>query len=138
MKLPNYLALILLLVCGQALAEGRAKPWHDPAAVPIITRLSLEQIANAIRTGAKEREWTYANEKPGYVELSIAPRDHLLKLALSYDSRQYRLSYLDSRNLNYSEENGQRLLHPSAPSWANNLISAINIQLLRATPLEQE
>lgn len=127
---------LTLLLANPAVGMDRKAPWRDRAPEPLLTQLTAQQVHDAIVAGAGEREWKVADDKPGHLELMVEPRSHMLKVAVDYDTRQYAIRYVDSRELNYVEENGQRLLHPTAASWVDNLASAINIQLLRATPAE--
>lgn len=135
--MKEWLAGLLLLVSSStALAAGREVRLHEWPAVGMLTRLSPDAIHAAVKAGATERKWQVTSERPGYIELQITPRSHALSVSVSYDTNQYQVRYVASENLNFREERGQRYLHPSAISWVDNLISAINIQLLRAVPLE--
>ena len=136
MRLHQLLAPILLLTCSVASAWDRAEPWHDPPPVPLLTRLSLQQVHDAIIAGGRTREWKVAGDQPGRLELMVEPRAHMLKVAVEYSTRQYAITYLDSRELSYREVAGAKVLHPSAISWVDNLIGAINIELLRSVPEE--
>lgn len=121
---PLLLLLALLLSCGQAHA-GRAE-IVDPPPVSIPAGLSQEQVVKDIRRALIGRGWSVKAEQPGEIDSELHLREHVASIKLAYDASEVRLSFVDSRNLDYKEKGGKRYIHSNYLGWIGYLVQDLN------------
>ena len=121
---PLLLLLALLFPHAQAVA-GRAE-IADPPPVAIPAGLSQEQVMKDIRRALIGRGWTVKAERPGEMDAELHLRNHIAFIKLAYDASDVRLSFVDSRNLDYKEKNGKRYIHSNYLGWVGYLVQDLN------------
>lgn len=113
-------SLVLVLVIA---ASCRAAPVYDVIQVPFDTQrsVSMTELGRAIRAAAADRGWTTKTISRGRIEARISTRNLLAVVDISYNRRNFSITYKDSRNLNYDGVN----IHSKYNSWVRNLANDI-------------
>lgn len=121
-----------LLILPVALLLMAATPLVDPAPVPVPAGLDDKAIAKSIRLGGAQRGWLVTRQDPGAMELTLNIRTHMAKVGVKYDTKSIQFTYLDSTNLDYEVNKGNRYIHRNYPKWVNNLVNDVSVQLALA------
>jgi hypothetical protein len=121
------LALSLFAFSGNALA--RSAPLVDPAPVEVPAGLTADQVAKEIKRALLGRGWAVTGEQPGRIDSTLHLRTHTAVIRVDYDTRQVRLAYVDSNELEYKEKKGKRSIHPNYLGWVDNVARDIKINL---------
>lgn len=122
--------LLWLLIPTFLLLMGlRQAPLVDPDPITIPAGLSAQDVARAIKMSLINRTWTVTREAPGEIDATLNLRDHVARIAITYDDAQVRIAYLSSENLKFEEKRGTRYIHKNYLSWINNLTGDISRQL---------
>ena len=119
------LALFTLFSIQPAFA---AKPIEDLIDVPIParvdnSRMSLEDVKEAIIAGCRYKGWAPVLVEEGRFEASIHVRKHFAKVEIPFDANTYSIRYLDSQNLDFDPE--KRKIHRNYNKWVILLSEAI-------------
>ena len=118
-----FLALQLvaaLLGAAGTLGCGRLAPLRDPAAIGF-NRLSAADVESAIVAGSLQRGWIPQKIRPGLIRATLHVRQHTATVDINYDEDTFRISYLNSSNLNYEVSGNQAYIHRNYNSWVDNL-----------------
>lgn len=120
------LGMAMALVVGSAIARNTeiyAPPqilWST-ASVP-----AQQQLRDRIVSAGQSLGWMVSKEEPGRLELSYDKQGkHQVTIAVQYDTTGYKIDYLSSVNLDFSEANGVRKIHPNYNRWIRNLVKRI-------------
>ena len=120
-----WLAIISLLFsgCGKLnTIQGLDDTHYFEKSVP------QSRVAKAIRMGASRKGWRTRKVKNGLIIANITVRGkYFVSVYISYDSKGYKISYKDSRNLKYNPANNS--IHPSYNKWTRILEKNINYEL---------
>jgi hypothetical protein len=122
----------LLLAPMLVLLMAMTKPLVDPEPVAVPAGLSDKAVAKAVRVGVSQRGWAITKEEPGYMEATLHLRTHMARIGITYDTRQVKIRYLESENLDYTMKNGVPQIHRNYLSWISNVVLDINVQLQAA------
>lgn len=114
------LTYLLLVPLAFMLMGARNIPLVDPAPIAVPAGLTLKEVSVAVRTGLSKRNWVVSKDDAGRMEATLNVRRHMLRIALTYDKSNVRMSYLASENLLYEEKNGVKLIHKKVPQWLSN------------------
>ena len=130
----------LLLVAILAVAGCRTAPIYNaqnvafaPAASSAKS-VSMRDVQNAIIRAGASRDWTFEEQAAGHLIGKVTVRGkHYAEVDVLFDQESFTINYRNSRNLNYSAENGA--IHPNYNSWVNLLQKAIQreVTTLKAT-----
>ncbi len=120
----SLLALCLLITVG---CSVNIKPVLNIDNGVIPTGLKITDIENAIIMAGAPRGWVITKSSPGQLIGELNVRKHMAKVQINYTSTSYKISYLDSQNLNHS--NAQ--IHKSYNRWVSTLKSDIYLELTR-------
>lgn len=126
LRLTAFTALFLLVACA-----GRLAQLDEPAPIIVPSGLSEEQVNDAIIKGLYRRGWMVSREEPGRIIADLHLRDHFARINIDYDTSEVVIRYADSRNLDYSVEGGQKMIHTNFNSWLFNLSGDIRNELIR-------
>ena len=118
-----------LFAAAAVLAACAAEPMVSPPTVAIPANVPASEVERII---AVQNEWTVTERKPGLIMLRYSPRDFWVNTAVTYDSQQITITYVDSNNLEYGTENGRPVIHPNYNRWVNNLAHDLRAQLAAA------
>ena len=121
--ITSLIAMFALVNNAQA---ARRAPLADPEPMQFGCKLSMEQAENAIKSGLRERQWTYKKKQPGLIEGKIVVRGkHTLWIDIAYTQHSFDINYKNSDNLNYRvDDDGMRYLHPNGNSWMHNVVTS--------------
>lgn len=125
-------AYLLLIPLAVLLMGARGAPLVEPEPLAVPAGLKAADVSKAIRTGIATRNWIVAKDENGVIDATLNNREHVLKIAIHYDPKQVKVSYVSSENLNFSEKNGQRFIHKKYTQWTQNVVADIarELQLL--------
>jgi len=125
----TLVATVLFAVSGVASARLAEVTDPDPVAVP--AGMEQAKLVKAIKLAVLARKWQVTKEEPGYLEVTLNHRKHMLKYGINYGRKEIKFKYLDSAELNYREKDGRRLIHGNANKWVAKLRNDIDRQLLQ-------
>ncbi|MBL8299915.1 MAG: hypothetical protein JNN30_16370 [Rhodanobacteraceae bacterium] len=127
--LRSRFVLILLLPILLLLTGWREAPLVNPDPIAIPAKASSAEVARIIKKALVGRKWIVAEDNPGAIKATLLIREHKAKIAIDWDAKSIRISYVSSENLNFSEKKGQKLIHQNYNSWINNLVVDISGEL---------
>ncbi len=126
------LVLLPLLLLTMAF---RQKPLIDPPPIAVPAGLTALQVSKAVKGGLIGRGWAVTAEQSDGVDALLTGNDYTAKIHVAFDTRQIRITYVDSTNLKYEvKKNGQRMIHTNYMNWMHYLSDDIgrNLQLISA------
>lgn len=130
MRLAMLLLFALVVAVPQA-AFARKHEIVDPQPVLVPAGVAATTVATEIKRTLAGRGWTLAGEKPGHVDAVLHLRQHVARIALDYDAKSVRITYVSSENLDFVEKKGRRYIHGNYLSWVQNLATDLqrNLQI---------
>jgi len=141
MKRPATFCLVALCFGHAALAyadtyyfgDFRIAPLKDPWQVEFQdgAKRVAQDVEQAVRITGATRGWKVVNASEGRMELTNVVRDkHTMSIEVTYDASGYRIRYLQSTNLLYSEQvrgaGTLKVIHGNYNGWISDLISDVN------------
>lgn len=126
-KTLNLLGLLLavsLLItgCGSALVQNVDNSGY------LNKKHSLSKIESAIKKGAIRKGWRTKKVKSGLIVADITVRGkHYVAVNIAYNSKGYKISYKDSKNMNYDSQ--KQTIHKNYNKWVSYLQRNINYEL---------
>lgn len=125
--MANSLFRPLLLLGLLFLAACRSAPVHnvESATFGMPDSLTMEQAKSAIVRGGASLGWQMREEAPGHLIGTLTIRAHKAVVDINYDSKNFSITYKDSRNLRYDGTN----IHSNYNGWISNLVNAIQTQV---------
>lgn len=118
-------------VAFSAPVQARSAALIDPDPVAVPAALSGEQVARDIKRTLAGRGWSVTAEQPGQIDSTLNLRSHVARIRISYDAKQVRFAYVDSRELDYKIKKGQPYIHRNYLGWIGYLVADLsnNLQL---------
>jgi hypothetical protein len=101
----------------------------DPPPIQVPAGLSTKDVSKAIRSGIVTRGWVVTKDEKGVVDAVLNLRTHEVHVAIAYDPKQIKITYVSSQNLDYDEKNGVRHIHKKYNQWIDNMVQDIQRQL---------
>jgi hypothetical protein len=122
---------VLSLFAFSGAVHARQALLADPAPVSIPAGLSQEKAVKDIKRALIGRGWAITSERPGEIESTLNLRTHVAKVRVTWDTREVRIAYVSSVDLDYKERNGKRYIHPNYLGWVSNIAKDMgtNMQL---------
>jgi hypothetical protein len=127
--LRNKFVLILLLPILLLLVGWREAPLVNPDPIAIPAKAKSAEVGKIIKKALVARKWIVSEDRPGAIKATLLVREHKARIAIDWNAKDIRISYIDSENLNYLEKNGKKLIHQNYNSWINNLVVDISGEL---------
>jgi len=132
--MPRYIPA-LALIAALVLAGCRSAPVYSPQgikfaepAVSVTQPLTLEDYKRAIIRGGARRGWTFEETAPGHLVGKLNVRGkHFATVDVTFDTREFSISYKDSQNLKYDPATQQ--IHTNYNSWVSNLQNDIQSEI---------
>jgi len=124
----TLVATVLFGVSGAVLARG-ATEIVDPDPIAVPAGMEAAKVVKAIKLAVVGRDWAVTKEEPGYIEVTLHVRKHMIMYGINYDPTEIKFKYLDSEELNYKERDGQGYIHPKANAWSAKLRNDISRQV---------
>ena len=125
----SRLLTLLLIPLAFMLMGARGAPLVDPAPLAVPAGLTMKDVSKAIRTGIATRGWVVNKDEKGQIDATLNNREHQVVIAIVYDTKQVKVNYVSSENMNYSEKNGTRYIHKKYTQWTQNVVADINKEL---------
>lgn len=108
---------------GLGLAACRDEPIHRTFNVSFVGRGNMRERSEQIRRAANGLGWRAREMRGGVIEAASAARGHNIVVNVTYDQRQFSISYVSSMGLNYD---GQRI-----HTYYNGQVEALERAILR-------
>lgn len=128
--LRNKLVILLLIPIFLLLSGWREAALVNPDPIAIPAKVSSAEVGKIIKKVLVQRKWIVAEDKPGALKATLLLREHKARIAIDWNAKDIRISYIDSENLNYEVKKGQPLIHANYNSWVNNLVTDISGELV--------
>jgi len=132
MTRSRLLTLVLIPLAFMIMAFGGA-PMVDPQPLAVPSGLTAKDVSKAIRAGIASRGWVVNKDEKGQIDATLNNREHQVVIAIVYDTKQVKINYVSSNNMNYSEKNGTRYIHKKYTQWTQNVVADISRELQVAT-----
>jgi hypothetical protein len=129
----SRLAYLLLIPIAFMLMGARGAPLVDPDLIAVPAGLAAKDVSKAIRAGIVQRGWVVSKDENGRIDAVLNNRQHTARIAIAYDPKQIKISYVSSDNLNYEEKNGARYIHRNYLKWMQNVVGDITRELQLAS-----
>ena len=117
--------LAALLLIPLAFMLMGAAVLVDPAPIPVPTKLSAKDVSKAIRSGIVSRGWVVAKDEKGQIDAVLNVRTHEARVAINYDTKEVKITYVSSQDLDYDEKKGERHIHKKYNQWVQNMANDI-------------
>jgi len=115
-----------------AFADVGVTSWDNVAAMTGSGRpATAEEIKRAFMVGGARRGWNCVDDGPAKMACTLVVRTHTLVMNLAYEPGKYSLTYKDSIDLDYRNEDGKRTIHRSYLNWNTNLMNDARAELMR-------
>jgi hypothetical protein len=127
--------LLLLLPLLLLTMAFRQSPLVDPAPIDVPSGMTAVQVSKAVRAGLLGRGWVVSNDQADGVDGTLNGRNYVARIHVAFDTRQVRITYVDSTHLKYAvKKNGVRLIHSNYMGWMKFLSGDIarNLELISA------
>jgi hypothetical protein len=121
--------LASLLLIPLAILLMGAAVLVDPAPIPVPAKLSPKDVSKAIRSGIVARGWAVEKDDKGQIDAVLNVRTHQVRVAIQYDTKQVKITYVSSENLDYDEKGGTRHIHKKYNQWVQNMAGDIERSL---------
>lgn len=80
--------------------------------------MTLKEVGNGVVMGIMNNTaWKIISHKEGIVVARVLVRSHAAQVEIWYDEAGYSIKYVTSQNLNYSESNGEKVIHRNYNKW---------------------
>ncbi|MCU7802144.1 MAG: hypothetical protein KZQ96_03020 [Candidatus Thiodiazotropha sp. (ex Lucinoma borealis)] len=89
---------------------------------------SMDQIESAIRKAGAGLGWQMKSISPGQMLGILKLRSHVATVDIIYNKQSFDITYKDSTNLNYENDDGEATIHSNYNGWIQNLEQAIAAQ----------
>ncbi len=122
------LLLVCLLPMGQALASRTVNLVEKSVVLDDKSTRTPEQIRGYILYAAQNFRPTQLHariesDKPGALQLEFNKEDqYYLSVLFTYDHAGFKATYVSSKNLNYADNNGVRVIHENTMIWMDEII----------------
>lgn len=128
--MPKSRLLLLLLVPLLALTMAlRQAPLVNPDPIHVPAGLGEAEVGKAIAYALIGRGWSVTAEKAGETDATLHLREHVARIAITYDTSAVQIKYVDSENLKYEMKDGKPYIHKNYLGWIEFLVQDINRNL---------
>jgi len=121
---------LVALLATPAQAAGTA-PIYAPEPIQIAAGKSTEAVRKAIRKAMFDKEWEIREIGPGHLQgkhtKSGKDKTHVAVIDVRFDTKNVRIGYKDSQELNYDKAAG--VIHKTYNGWVRNLEKNIRANL---------
>lgn len=123
-KKVSALILAVLLVTVIGCRSNPIRSVHE-APVTATGKYTTKDVKKVIERAGQSLGWGMKSVKPGLIIGTIFVRNHMAKVQIKYNKKNYSITYKDSAGLKYDGVN----IHRSYNNWVLNLERRINSQL---------
>ena len=122
MKTWKFIIPVILLLLAGCRTADVYNVQNAPGASKAV---SMADVEMAIRRAGHGLGWQIVPQGPGKAEGLLVLRDHRAVVNITYDTKNYSITYKDSSNLYYDG----KTIHSNYNGWVQNLDKAIRAQL---------
>ena len=122
MKTWKLVIPVLLLLLASCRTVDLYNVQNAPGASKAV---SMADVETAIRRAGHGLGWQITPQGPGKAEGVLVLRDHRAVVDITYDTKNYSITYKDSANLQYDG----KTIHSNYNGWVQNLDKAISKEL---------
>jgi len=133
----KYFKAGLLVICLSLFSGCTTQRFIETMPAQDVAVETAGDMKKALITAATVKGWRIVedNDQKQELILDLSLRTHYLKVSVIYDSQQYQVSYLDSRNLNYSAR--KSTIHTSYERWLRNFDQAVQSSAISLSLLDE-
>ena len=116
-------AMLALVIVG-----CRSNPIYNVNGAPVTNstrNYSMSDVRGAILQAGAALGWQMEVARPGLIVGTLRVREHMARVEIPYDRRNYSVLYRDSNNLDYDGAS----IHSNYNGWIENLRNEINVRL---------
>lgn len=128
------LVLALLTLSGQVFARGSV-PIVNYDDVQIVNAsgkpMQLDAVKKAINVAAASKGWVVVPDGEALSATLVVRSKHTVVVGIVVTADKYFLRFKDATNMNLTEHEGQKLIHPFYNKWVLELNEAIRMELLK-------
>ena len=123
----RVLLVTAIFVVGAACARFTSQPVYDvrSKSIDFSENISLEDVEKAIRLAASNRGWTVTQLGPGRMIGRLAVRRHVAVVDITYDTKEFSITYRDSVNLDYTGTD----IHRNYNNWVKAFALQIFVEV---------
>lgn len=116
-------------------AMAREEPLEDYPARPILSTgdraPTLDEVRAAIARAVARAPsgWSITARTQDSVRARFEKGEHWFVVELAFAETTYAVKYIDSAQMNFSEENGTRMIHPNYNRWLRNFLKLVDQEL---------
>ncbi len=133
--MKNIISLAASMVMLLLLSACQNAPIEDYEALPLRTQgnPSVQQVGDFIQSMAEGRGWQVKRTSPGVIDATLVRHEgkHTVDITITYTSDSFSIYYVTSSNMNYSERDGVRRIHPNYNRWIDFLRRDIEFRSTR-------
>ena len=129
-KLIRFMVLApfaLLLLASPPAQAGKLQPLYTPEPIDIPAGKSAEEIKTGIRKALFNLDFKTKEIAPGHLEATHVKhskdKEHTAVLTIKYNAKVVRITYKDSKDLNYDPAAGE--IHATYNRWVRNVEKSI-------------
>ncbi len=123
--------LAAMLMASPSAEAGRLQPIYTPDPIEIPAGKGADEVKLAIRKALFGLDFKTKDIGPGHLEATHVKQSkdmaHTAVLTIKVDSKTVRISYKDSKDLNYDEKAGE--IHGTYNRWVRNVEKRIRSDL---------
>lgn len=132
MRVLAYAVIGMLAVLSFIATPAQALPKAAPLYVEVSSfmskRISAATLERAFKTCSSARGWKVSRVGRGKLVGKLDVRSkHSIKVLIKFNSKSYRITYLDSRNMKYNAKTNR--IHRRYNSWVTNLSNDVKFCL---------
>lgn len=120
---------IVTLLLISPLAQARSAPLYNPEPISVPAGKSLEQVKTAIRSALLSRGWEGTAASANHIVGTLHVRKHTAVIDIHYDTKEIKISYKDSNQLNYEMKDNKPFIHPNYNGWIQKLEKDIRVKI---------
>ena len=115
----KHLSRALLAAAVLVLVAACSAPVHNVVSEPLLSQrdVTLEEVKQAIITAGTGLGWKMMPQEDGRITGQLDIRTHVAIVDITYSSKAFSITYVDSTNLKYDG----RLIHRNYNNWIKNL-----------------
>ena len=112
------MVIFVLTACANALLQD-----YEDQPLRATGSPSLEEMGDLIESIASARGWAVNRLEPGVIEATLVRKGgkHRMDVEITYGTSSFSINYVNSDNMNYSERDGERRIHPLYNKWVGFL-----------------
>ena len=123
--------LATLLMASSSAEAGRLQPIYTPDPIEVPAGKSVEDVKKSLRKALFSLDFKTKDIGPGHLEATHVKNSkdmvHTAVLTIKYDNKTVRISYKDSKDLNYDQTKGE--IHGTYNRWVHNVEKRIRSDL---------